>query len=841
MFYDFVFRLHGRKTVHALKNLNKCSKKLVLANCKRIFLLACRKFHLVPKFVQFRYGHVTQSLCANKLKADRIIDSFKYRILQLCVDDVHVLINILSQRIRDLCATLKTELPDFIIVDFIKGLTLRNEALRAKVNCTLANKFRALKQQALTVYFNTFQPFLEKKDSWIQNISDTQLPDFANRVLCLGPKFCIPYFKMSTEKSVFRAVPVDKIIINIENKLRFYPPLIHTIRSKVCNAIKNYNGLVHRVSGHENVDVVSNKRFKECFYMRALKQDIIDTYWFIRDNPQIKIVTGDKTNKTVVLNSVHYSDKMKCLLGDSTTYKKINNSLVPAHSAKNNFLVKTWFNAGFISKPIYENMKVSGTVVSRIYGLIKLHKQNFPLRPIVSSIGSPFYALSKFLSSVLTKIVGCSDFHVPNSFDFFKCINNMSIPEDYKLISLDVVSMYTNISCDLAVQCVEKRWDEVSQHCSIPKDQFLYALSMCISSTVFQFEDCFYQQIKGLAMGGSVSAVLANIVMEDFEIEAHNYIPFLIFCYKRYVDDIFLIVHQNEVRSILQFFNSRDPSIQFTLEEEVDGGINFLDMTVMRTDNVVRCKWFQKQTSSGRYLNFLSVQPNIIKKNVVANLAHRIVGLSDECFLSETVKMGKRLLLENCYPPSFIDREFAKVIRRRRDNGNENDRKKNIIDFDKLISLPYIPFLSENLAATLRHYGFFVVHTQYNNLSFLMSQLKSKRNITDEANVVYYIPCRDCDMGYVGQTKQVLKKRLSGHRSNKGDKTALQYHQESLSHHFNFEKAKILASEKRLYPRLLLEMMQILRLRGKVCNYRADVDGLSAVYHQFFLSEGAGV
>ena len=71
-------------------------------------------------------------------------------------------------------------------------------------------------------------------------------------------------------------------------------------------------------------------------------------------------------------------------------------------------------------------------------------------------------------------------------------------------------------------------------------------------------------------------------------------------------------------------------------------------------------------------------------------------------------------------------------------------------------------------------------------------------------------------------------------------KTALHHHQDSEGHQFDFEGVKILASEKRYFPRLLLEMINILKRRDKVCNYRADVDGLCAAYHQFFLPERAG-
>lgn len=187
-------------------------------------------------------------------------------------------------------------------------------------------------------------------------------------------------------------------------------------------------------------------------------------------------------------------------------------------------------------------------------------------------------------------------------------------------------------------------------------------LGTCIKGTIFQFKDEFYQQVNGLAMGGSISAVLAYLVMEQFEFDALGTIPSLIMLYKRYVDDNLLIVKRGEEDSILQFFNSLNPSIQFTMEVEKNGVLNFLDMSLIRVGNKIKCKWYQKPTSSGRYSNFLSVQPTNIKRNVALNLARRMICLSDRSFRNEVIREGKKLLIENCYPPMFVDNIFKEVL-----------------------------------------------------------------------------------------------------------------------------------------------------------------------------------
>ena len=49
-------------------------------------------------------------------------------------------------------------------------------------------------------------------------------------------------------------------------------------------------------------------------------------------------------------------------------------------------------------------MYVNTDITPRFYALIKTHKIDYPIRPIVSFIDSPTYFMAKFLSNLLTPI-----------------------------------------------------------------------------------------------------------------------------------------------------------------------------------------------------------------------------------------------------------------------------------------------------------------------------------------------------------------------------------------------------------------------------------------------------
>ena len=72
----------------------------------------------------------------------------------------------------------------------------------------------------------------------------------------------------------------------------------------------------------------------------------------------------------------------------------------------------------YIDKSLYYRIYPTSEEVPKLYGLPKIHKKNFPLRPIVSSIGSITYQASKLLTTILSPLTGKTSSHVVNSVDF---------------------------------------------------------------------------------------------------------------------------------------------------------------------------------------------------------------------------------------------------------------------------------------------------------------------------------------------------------------------------------------------------------------------------------------
>ena len=161
-------------------------------------------------------------------------------------------------------------------------------------------------------------------------------------------------------------------------------------------------------------------------------------------------------------------------------------------------------------------MYPSGSAPARIYDTPKMHKfsssDSFPkLRPIVSSIGTFNYNLTRFLCDLLSPLVP-NDYSCKDTFSFVSQIKNANLSKKF-LVSYDVTSLFTNIplqeTIDIAISLIFNHNPNLNITSKELKKPFLFP----ISQTHFIFNSKFYNQIDGVAMGSPLALELTNIFM----------------------------------------------------------------------------------------------------------------------------------------------------------------------------------------------------------------------------------------------------------------------------------------------------------------------------------------
>lgn len=263
----------------------------------------------------------------------------------------------------------------------------------------------------------------------------------------------------------------------------------------------------------------------------------------------------------------------------------------------------------------------------RAYGLPKIHKNDCPLRIIISSINSPLYSLAAYIHNYLFENLPKPSSHITNSFQLVEKLNDIHIDDHYDLISLDVISLFINVSLDLVTKGIAKRWCLISSKTNISYGEFLSALKLIMDSTYFQFDNKIYKQIFGTPMGSPLSPILADILMCDLKDRAISILSFIFPFYFRYVDNIVSAAPKLHVPYILQTFNSFHKKLCFTVEFSNNNSINFLDTTIIVNNSYIEFNWYKKPTFSDRFLSFSSHHPLTHKKGVIIGLTDRIFKL----------------------------------------------------------------------------------------------------------------------------------------------------------------------------------------------------------------------
>ncbi|EYC43159.1 hypothetical protein Y032_0501g2593 [Ancylostoma ceylanicum] len=87
---------------------------------------------------------------------------------------------------------------------------------------------------------------------------------------------------------------------------------------------------------------------------------------------------------------------------------------------------------------------------------------------------------------------------------------------------------------------------------------------------VYNFNNRFFEQRRGLAMGNRIAPLVAIMLLDHIK---RNTLTFEILFYKWYIDDVFVIGQtRTDVGSTLKRLNSFDERVIFTLEEPEDDG-----------------------------------------------------------------------------------------------------------------------------------------------------------------------------------------------------------------------------------------------------------------------------
>ena len=718
---------YGVQTQKTVDTFGKELQRLARFSNHHHFALRCHKSGIVPSSLRIKAPVNTERAREAAARASRVFTQERIKTSWRARNAASSCAESCLHSLRD---TLSTA--DLSKVERICRRTA--EVTFQKIKERHQCKFNKLRERLLDRQ-GSDERDLNLRPSWVVNLSDRQLSTTEKAVLSKGPRFAVS----PKVNAVDIAAPVEAALQTSEAS----DQAKESARIKICEAI----GRAKKPTSNFTAD--ERRAFRE-----------------LHADQDIQILHADKGNATVVLNADDYDSKVHALLDDRQSYAVLPKD--PTRKTERNLLslLRDLRKREKISEPFYNAVRPSegSSKPARFYGRVKLHKPTAPLRPVVATCGSSTYALARKLSHILRPLVGASGRVLRNTADLVDTMEDVVLHDDEMLVSYDVKSLFTSIPVNESVDLCEQRLlddDSLSDRTSLDVATIVRLLRFCLTSTSFLYRGQHYQQLDGVAMGSPVSPVIADIFMEDLENKAFASYSSVPRVWKRFVDDVIAVVKKDGGQDVLQHLNSQHPRIQFTMEQENNGSLPFMDCRFTRQpQGELMREVYQKPTHTNRYVQFDSHHPSSVKSGVVRCIAERAIRVSssEEARDAEFRRISQ-VMVCNGYPRKFVQKAISRQVKSRaaRRVQPQQDQSKAVT-----VRIPFIDGLSQEVRRVARAAGVRCAFYTPNTLGSLYNA-KDPLPRGSVTHAVYSVKCKTCDDEYVGETRRAVDVRRKEH------------------------------------------------------------------------------
>lgn len=498
------------------------------------------------------------------------------------------------------------------------------------------------------------------------------------------------------------------------------------------------------------------------------------------DNNNLVIKKADKGSTIVVMDREDYIYEAERQLAVKKHYVEIAEPQLPKNCELFNDILQTMKLNKLLTDKEYRFLRTSSNSRERIFYLLpKIHKNldtwtipnQIPKgRPIISSVESESYAISKFIDYHLAPYATKHSSYVKNTYDFLNKLGRCRANPDSLLVSLDVESLFTNISTELGIRAVTETFSKDPK----PIHKYIIKLlRLSLEGNDFTFNNKHYLQRSGTAMGAKYAPHYADICMAYWETLYWPRSKFQPSLYLRYLDDIF-ILWEHPRDCFIEFFdtlNNADPDIKLKSNIQ-ENKIEFLDVLIYKgtnfaTTGIFDTKVYFKPTDSHALLHKQSFHPNHTFSGLIKS---QLIRFGRICNLEKDFDEATSTLFQALYCRNYSRRFLRKI---------KSQVKEKYFPSNNKVGMS--PCLSSN-CSICKHVS--------PNKSISNNGREIKLYTHGNCNTktaIYLLGCRKCpNTFYVGQTVNV-RNRFIAHlsRIRLGSDNKVHLHFQQNNHEIN--------------------------------------------------------
>ena len=390
----------------------------------------------------------------------------------------------------------------------------------------------------------------------------------------------------------------------------------------------------------------------------------------LQNHKDIVIKPADKGDKIVIWPTDQYIQEAQRQLSDKKYYQLQNKD----HTISTAYEISTfltYLNKNYyIDDDLFEFLQPHNPSRTPIfYMLPKIHKPSNPGRPIISGCDSPPANLSIYLDHYLEPIVQSLPSYIKDTDDFLQTIlhPDLNIPPGSILVTMDVQSLYTNIPQDEGTDiCLSAMKKFYGNNLPLPISYLRQMFDFILKYNFFKFDNQFYLQIHGTAMGTAFAPNYSGVFLGNFENTAlcnapNNLQPII---WKRFIDDIFIVWTHGEaaLQNFHTYLNNLHPTVKLDITYSTKE-INFLDTTIyFNSHHKLESTLYVKPTDICALLHADSFHPSNCKRSVIYSQALRFWRIiTEDNLLNKQLSTLRENLLGRGYDIRDINNEFQKI------------------------------------------------------------------------------------------------------------------------------------------------------------------------------------
>ena len=714
------------------------SKKLIKTKWSKTFNGICIKENIMPTYTKIRHHDPALNDATSTRK-------YQISLIQREIKEKDKIISKLNQDLME----IKNNIRNY------NSLESTKRAIETSLELLLQNSDTAQKLlvvKKLNRLYNGQITLKNETNSFI-NLSDHQLTQDEKDFLNLGLNYHLQpkYDKLhkQTEMEVLYNTLLD---LEREHKISMNPRIAEQLTAE-------------------------STKHRNPHYKSSVTPKLRNAAKGLKNNENIVVRKADKCSSYVILNKEEYLYKLNEILSDTRKFKCITKNPIENLKKKANDLISR-LNAAV--DDIHVKKIVGDYRLGYIYGNVKIHKPDNPLRPIISQIPTPTYQLAKQLNSIITP-------YVPNQFTIKSTDQFIDLVHSSKcngiIASLDVESLFTNVPIDETIEII---LNHVYNHSTIPPPKIPSILlkeflTLCTKEAPFSAPDGkMYVQVEGVAMGSPLGPTFANFYMGNLESKVFKDKEKKPSIYVRYVDDCFVQVESEKALIDIKKSFEKHSVLKFTYELDTNKKLPFLDVLVESTNDNFKSTVYHKPSNPGYCLNADSECVERYKDSVIKSYLRRAYRVSQnwQDFHNE-MKYVKQILVNNnysnlkidCMTKKFLEKTLAQhemptQVKQQKINIFYNSQMHHNHKIDEKVLKEII---TSNVKSNDTNERINVIFYYKNLKTFnlvMKNNLMTKPSPLCRTNVIYEFVCPlpHCKAEkYIGMTQTTVSRRLSYH------------------------------------------------------------------------------